>query len=169
MAKKIRIATLMLVVVLGGCFAWYYFSDQEVIKRQLSGLAAEIGKEGQEPPMTMALKMRTIKNRLAMPCQVVIPEKGYSEPLEPDLIIQYLIYHRNRFILLGAAFENVAVAVPAKERGTVQAAVRIRYQHAGQAAPVEEVHQVALSWVKRDNQWQLETVTMPEALVESGQ
>ena len=168
MAKKILIVTLMLVVVLGGCFALYYFSDKEVIKRQLAGLAAEIGKEGQEPPMAMALKMRNVKNVLAKSCLVTIPERGYSESLESDLIIQYLIYHRNRFILLAAAFENVIVAIPAKERGTTQATVRIRHQNTGQAEPVEEVHQIEISWVKSDKKWLLDTIMMPEALVESG-
>lgn len=169
MAKKIFIAALMLVVVLGGCFALYYFSDTEVIKRQLAGVAAEIGKEGQEPPMAMALKMRNIKYTLAESCLVVIPERGYSESLEPDLIIQYLIYHRNRFVLFVVAFENLVVDIPAKERATVQAMVRVRHLSAGEAEPVEEGGQVELALVKGDKKWLLDKVTMPEALVESGQ
>jgi hypothetical protein len=168
MGKKIIIATLALTVVLGGCFALYYFSDTEVIKRQLSGLAAEIGKEGQEPPMAMALKMRTAKNALAKSCLVVIPERGYSESLESDLIIQYLIYHRNRFALLAVAFENMTVAIPAKERAAVQTAVRLRHLKAGQTELAEEVYQVELALVKRDKKWLLDKVTLPEALVESG-
>ena len=168
MAKKILIPILMLAVALGGCFALYYFSDQEVIKRQLSGLAGEIGKKGQqEPPVAMALKMRDVKNALATSCLVTIPERGYSESLEPDLIIQYLIYHRNRFILLAVAFDNMTVTIPAKERAAVQATVRIRHQHTGQAEFIEEVHQVELALVKRDKKWLLDKVTMPEALVES--
>ena len=169
MAKKILIFILGLAVALGGCFALYYFSDKEVIKRQLAGLAVEIGKkEQQEPPMAMALKMRNVKNVLAMSCLVAIPERGYSEPLEPDLIIQYLIYHRNRFILLAVAFDNMTVTIPAKERAAVQATVRIRNQNTGQAEFIEEVHQVELALVKRDKKWLLDKVTIPEALVESG-
>jgi hypothetical protein len=128
----------------------------------------EISKEGQEPPVAMALKMRNVKNALAKSCLVVIPEMGYSETLEPDLIIQYLIYHRNRFIKLAVAFENRVVDIPAKERAAVQATIRIRYQHAGQAELVEEVHQVELALVKSDKKWLLDTITMPVALVESG-
>jgi hypothetical protein len=168
MAKKIFIATLVLALALGGCFALYYFSDTEVIKRQLAGLAAEIGKDGQEPPVAMALKMRNVKNALAKSCLVVIPERGYSESLEPDLIIQYLIYHRNRFIKLAVAFENMVIDISAKERATVQAILRILHQNAGLAELAEEVHQVELVLVKSDKKWLLDKVTMPVALVESG-
>ncbi len=170
MTKKYLIPILMLAVALGGCFAFYYFSDKEVIKRQLAGLAGEIGKKGQqEPPVVMALKMRNVKNVLATSCLVTIPERGYSEPLEPDLIIQYLIYHRTRFILFAVAFENMTVTIPAKERAAVQATVRIRHQKMGQTKPIEEVDQVELALVKRDKKWLLDKITLPEALVASGQ
>jgi len=168
MAKKILIATLLLALALGSGFALYYFSDTEVIKRQLAGLALEIGKEGQEPPVPMALKMRNIKNALAKSCLAVIPERGYSESLEPDLIIQYLIYHRNRFTLLAVAFEKMAIDLPTQARAAVQTTVRLRYQNAGQAALAEEVHQVELGLVKNDKKWLIDTVTMPAALVELG-
>lgn len=168
MAKKIVIVTLVLALALGGCFAWYYFSDPQVIKRQLAGLAAEIGKEGQEPPVAMALKMRNVKNTLAKSCLVVIPERDYSESLEPDLIIQYLIYHRNRFTQFAVAFENMTIDLPTKERATVQTIIRLRYQNAGQAALAEEMHQVELALVKSDKKWLLDKITMPAGLVESG-
>jgi hypothetical protein len=166
MAKKIFIATLLLVVTLGCGFAFYYFSDKEVIKRQLAGLAAEIGKEGQEPPVEMALKMRNVKNALAKSCLVTIPERGYSEPLEPDLIIQYLIYRRNHFIHLTIAFEKMAVDIPAKERATVQGTIRVRHQDSVQAESLEEAHEVKIALVKSDKKWLLDKVTLPEALVD---
>ena len=170
MTKKNLISILMLAVVLGGCFVLYYFSDKEVIKRQLAGLAGEIGKKGQqEPPVAMALKMRKVKNALATSCLVAIPESGYSEPLEPDLIIRYLIYHRNRFILLTVAFDDMTVTFPAKERATVQGSIRVRQQNAGQTKPVEKVHQVELALAQRDKKWLLDKITLPEALVASGQ
>lgn len=169
MANKILIPILMLAVALGGCFALYYFADKEVIKRQLAGLALEIGKKEQhEPPMAMALKMRNVKNTLAKSCLVTIPERGYSESLEPDLIIQFLIYHRNRFNTLAVTFENMAIDIPAKDNAAVQTSVRIRYQNAGQAELADEVHQVELTLVKNDKKWRLDKVTMPVALVESG-
>jgi hypothetical protein len=165
MAKKILIVGLVLVIALGGWLA-YYFSDKEVIKRQLAGIAVELGKEGQEPPLQMALKMGKVKNMLAKGCLVTIPERGYSEVLEQDVIIQYLIYHRNCFALLTVAFEDVIVDLPVKGQATVQSTVRLRRQHTGQAEPVEEKHPVTLALVKGDKNWLFHKVTLPEALVE---
>lgn len=165
MAKKIFIVALVLAIALGGWLA-YYFSDKVVIKRQLTGLAVELGKEGQEPPLQLALKMRQVKNMLAKGCLVTIPERSYSEVLEQDLIIQYLIYHRNRFTLLTLAFENMIIDIPVKGQAAVQATVRLRRQNTAQTDPLEESHQVELALVKGDKKWLFHKVTMPEGLVE---
>ena len=166
MKKNSMIAVLVLVVSVGSAFALHYFSAAEVIKRQLVGLAAEIGKEGQEPTVRMALKMGNVKNAIAASCLVTIPERGYSEALESDLIIQYLIYHRNRYILYAAAFEKVAVAIPGKGQAVVHGTIRVRSQASAQAPPVEKVQQVELALVKTDAKWLVHKVTIPEALVD---
>ncbi len=166
MSKKILIVALVLVMALGGWLAYYFFSDKEVIKRQLTGLAVELGKEGQEPPIQMAMKMRKVKNMLADGCLVTIPERGYSELLEQDLIIHYLIYYRNRFALLTVAFEDVIVDIPLKGKATVLSTIRLRRQNTGQTEMVEESHQVKLALVKSDKEWLFQNVTIPEALIE---
>jgi hypothetical protein len=165
MAKKIFIVTLVLTIALGGWLA-YYFSDKEVIKRQLTDLAVELGKKGQESPIQMALKMGKVKKMLAKSCLVTIPERGYSEVLEQDLIIHYLIYHRNLFALLTVAFEDVIVDIPVKGQATVQSTVRLRRQNTAQTESVEESHQVEIALVKGDKKWLFHKVTMPEGLVE---
>ena len=148
MAKNILIAVL--VLVLGSWFAYYYFSDKEVIKRQLFGLAAEISKDGQEPPVKMALKMGHIKNMADRRSVVIIPDRGYQEALESDLIIHYLIYYRNRFTLLAVSLDKMIIVVSAKESAEVQVTVTAQHQDSAQAEPVKKVHQVGLSLVKSD-------------------
>lgn len=164
MAKKIFIIALVLAIALGGWLA-YYFSAKEVIKRQLTGLAVELGKEGQESTIQMALKMGKVKNMLAKGCLVTIPEMGYSEVLEQDLIIHYLIYHRNLFTRLTVAFEDVIVDIPVKGQATVRSTVRIQRQNMTQTESVEERHRVEIALVKGDKKWLFHKVTMPEALV----
>jgi len=115
-------------MVLGSWFAYDYFSDKEVIKRQLIGLAAEIGKDGQETPVKMALKMGHIKNKAASSCVIIIPERGYEEVLESDLIIQYLIYYRSRFALLAVVLDKMLIMVSAKESAEVQVTVTAQHQ-----------------------------------------
>ncbi len=165
MVKKIIIVALILTIALGGWLA-YYFSDKEVIKRHLGGLAVELGKDGQETPVQMALKMRHIKNMLTVRCQVTIPERGYGERLEQDLIIRYLIYHRSRYALLSVAFEDMVVDIPTKGQAMVQTMVRLQRKKTNQANAVEETHQVELALNRGDKKWLIEKITMPEALVQ---
>jgi hypothetical protein len=165
MVKKIILVTLVLVIALGGWLA-YYFSDKEVIKRQLTDLAVELGKEGQESPIQMALKMRQVKNMLGKTCLVTIPERTYHEALEQDLIIQYLIYHRNRYTLLAVAFEDVIINIPAKGQAEVQSTVRLRRQDTTQTDSIEEMHKVEIALVKGDQKWLFDKVILPEALIE---
>ncbi|MEN8257970.1 MAG: hypothetical protein ABFS09_08930 [Thermodesulfobacteriota bacterium] len=163
MVKKIIVVTLVLVIALG---AWlsYYFSDKEVIKRQLAGLAVELSKEGRETPVQMALKMREVKDMLADSCQVVVPQRNYREAVEQDLIIRYLIYHRNRYTLIMVAFEDLEIEIPAKGQAQVQSTVRLQRQQ-GNGATAVEVHPLELSLTKGDKAWLLKAVTMPEALI----
>ncbi len=151
-------------MALGGWLT-YYFSDKEVIKRQLTGIAMALGKEGQESPIQMALKMREVKNMLAESCLVTIPEREYTEAMEQDLIIHYLIYHRNRYAVLTVAFKDVSIDIPAKGQAVVQSTVLLRLQNTAQTSPAEENHQVKFSLVKGDKKWLFDTVTMPEAMV----
>lgn len=151
-------------MVLGGWLT-YYFSDREVIQRQLTGIAAALGRQGQETPIQMALKMREVKNMLAESCLVTIPERGYTEALEQDLVIHYLIYYRNRYSLLTVAFEDVIIDIPARGQAAVQSTVRLRLQNTAQTEPLEESHQLEFSLAKGEKKWLFHKVTMPEALV----
>jgi hypothetical protein len=166
MPPKIIIALLGLLLVLGGWFAYSYFSDKEVIKRQLFGLAAEVSKERQEPTVKMALKMGTIKNMVAKSCTVIIPEKGYDEALEQDLIIQYLIYYRDRFTLLIVTLEDMLVDIPAKGRAEAQVTVSLQRQYSPQTEPIKEVHQVRLTLVKSEKKWLIQKATLPQAVLD---
>ncbi|MDD3816256.1 MAG: hypothetical protein PHZ02_16615 [Desulfocapsaceae bacterium] len=165
MVKKIVIVALVLVIALGGWLA-YYFSDKEVIKRQLTDLAVELAKEGQESPIQMALKMRQVKSMLGKSCLVTIPERTYHEALEQDLIIQYLIYHRNLYTLLDVGFEDVLINIPAKGQAEVQSTVRLRRQKTTQTDSLEERHRVEISLVKGEQKWLFDKVILPEALIE---
>ena len=165
MTKRIFNTVLALVVALG---SWhlYHFSDKEVIKRQLFQLISEINKEEMhEPTITMALKMKNIKEVIAKSCLVTIPERDYSKEMEPDLIIQYLIYHRDRFNLFTITFEDLIIALPAKEQAAVQSTIRLRSQHRAEEKPSEESHRIELTLVKGDERWIVNKITIPESLM----
>lgn len=165
MVKKLITVALVLAVALGSWFA-YYFSDKEVVKRQLTGLAGELSKESRETPIQLALKMRAVKDQLADRCQVLIPERSYDEALEQDLIIRYLMYRRNSYEVITVAFEELHVDIPAKGEAAAQVTVRINMNKANQAEAVEESGQVELTLKKGEDNWLLYTVIVPENLVE---
>ncbi len=166
MANKSLVTILALVVVIAGWFAYDYFSDKEVIKRQLLGLAVAIGKEGQEPPVQLALKMGNIKNMVAKSCLVIVPERGYNETLEPDIIIQFLIYYRNRFNRLAVTLDDMIVDVSTKEKAGVQVAVSVKRLDSVQTETIKKDQLVELNLVKSDKKWLIQKVTLPEALLD---
>ena len=151
-------------MALGGWLT-YYLSATEVIKRQLTEITVALGKDGQESAVQMALKMREVKNMLAESCLVTIPERGYNEALEQDLIIHYLIYYRNRYSLLTLAFEDLHIDIPVKGQAVVQSTIRLRLQSTPQSEVVEKSHQVSFSLTRGDKKWLFQTITLPEALV----
>lgn len=167
MAKKLIISALVVVIGLGGWLAWY-FSDSQVIRRQLVTLAADLSKEGRETPVQMAFKLRNIMEMLGDSCEVHIPERRYRQALEQDLIIRYLIYHRSRYDQIEVTFSEVEVAIPTKGRASVRSTVQLRHTLATPAGPEVEnqAEPVTLALVKGDKKWLFTTVTMPEALVE---
>ena len=164
MVNKLIIVVLVLAVVLGSWFA-YYFSDKEVIKRQLTGLARDLGKEAKETPIRLALKMRAVKDQLADRCQVLVPEQSFNEALEQDLIIRYLMYRHNSYEDITVVFEELQVDIPTKGEATAQVTVRINMNEVNQEEAVEESGQVELSLKKGEDNWLLHSVIVPENLV----
>ena len=165
MANKLITVALVLAVVLGSWFA-YYFSDKEVIKRQLTGLAGELEKETGETQIQLALKMRAVKDQLADKCRIVVPERSFDEALEQDLIIRYLLYRHNSYEVITVVFEELQVDIPAKGEAAAQLLVRINLNNPNQKEAVDESGEVDLTLKKGEDNWLLHTVIVPENLVD---
>ena len=125
MANKLIPIALVLAVVFCSWFA-YYFSDKEVIKRQLTGFAGELEKETGETAIQLALKMRAVKDQLADMCRIVVPERSFDEAVEQDLIIRYLMYRHNSYEVITVVFEELQVDMPAKDEAAAQVAAAAR-------------------------------------------
>ena len=160
------ITSFLLVVTALGCWLAYYYSDKKVIERQFDGLAVELGKEGQETALQTALKIREITKMLAESCVVRIPERSYEETLEQDLIIRYLIYHRNRYAVITVAFEDLLIDIPASGEAMVQSTVRLKRKKANMTEAFEELSRVELALEKVNQKWLIQEVMLPEALME---
>ena len=160
------ITSFLLVVTALGCWLAYYYSDKKVIERQFDGLAVELGKEGQETALQTALKIREITKILADSCLVRIPERSYEEPLEQDMIIRYLIYHRNRYAVITVAFEDLLIDIPASGEAMVQSTVRLKRKKANMTEAFEELSRVELALEKVNQKWLIQEVMLPEALME---
>jgi len=159
------IAFFVVVVIALGSWLAYYYSDTKVITRQLDGLAVELGKEGQETALQTALKIREITKMLPDSCLVRIPERGYEELLEQDLMIRYLIYQRNRYDVITVAFEDLLIDIPASGEAVVQGMVRLT-RKAHIAEPVEVLSPVELVLEKGDEKWLFQKAVLSEDLIE---
>lgn len=164
MTKKMTALLLVLCLALGGWLA-FYFSEKQVIRRQLADLGRALSKEEAETPLQMAVKMGRVKDMVAARCQVLVPERDYDQVLEQDLIINYLLYYRRRYTVVRVAFADLDVAVPVKNEARVQAMVHLQRRQANQEM-VAEVAPATLVLHKEEKEWLIKRVTMAEALVE---
>jgi len=119
MNRNFLAAFVLLILCLSGWFL-YYFSDSQVIKRQFHAAAAGIGKEGEETPVMIALKMRPVKDVLAPLCEVTVPERNYRESLDPALVVRYLIIYRSSQSTLLLDIEEIEVDLTGKGPGRGQ-------------------------------------------------
>lgn len=162
--KKILFIALIPVLAFGG-WLFYYFSDKMVIQRQFVELAQELGKEEQEQPIQMALKMGKVKNMLATNCLATVPEKNYSEELEQGLVLQYLIYYRNRYTRIAVNLEDLQITLADKEQAVVQATAQLRRQMPGQMEPPTESQRVEFFLLKGDQRWLIRKAVLPASLI----
>ena len=163
MKNKLLIACA--IALLGsGWWLFHYFSDKEVIKRQFTAIAEELGKAGKETPIVIALKMKQVSEFLARSCEVAVPERNYLKVMEPGLVIRYIIIYRDRHTTLLVAIDDLIINIPNKGRAELSASVHVS-GNTSQAGFFEEIHRVEFSLQKADKKWLIHKVTLPEALV----
>lgn len=165
MRQKIIICGL-LVALASSAWLFYYFSDRQVIRRQLVDLAGALGRMEQESAMEMAIKLRTVQEMLPPRCFVRIPDRDYGKELEQDLIIRYLIYYRQNYRLLSFSWPEMEIELPAEDRATVHALARLERWSDKEDEAIFLEHAVRLDLQKGDEKWLLHAVTMPAALTE---
>lgn len=163
MAKKLISVALVLAIALAGWLV-YYFSDKEVVRRQMGLLAVELSKDGQETPVQMALKLRKVKDMLAQSCRVTIADRHHVEELERDLVIHYLLYYRQRYGVINVVFAGMEIDIPAKGKATVQTMVNLERRKKAGDEPLTEQHKVEIGLHKGEENWLIHAVSMPDAL-----
>ena len=166
--KRILIAIPALLFLLW--LGWYY-SDKQVIKRQLTELTWNINKEANEPILETGLKMREIKQMLASDVRAVIPESKRDETLVADMAIRYLMYYRDRYETLTVRFDDMLIELPEKDRAAVSATVFMQ-RKTPQADTPDELNERVDLLLKKDKKqkggrdWRLTQATVPASLVE---
>ena len=148
----------------------WYFSDKQVITRQLTELASNLTKEKDEPTLETGFKLREVKQMLASEVRAVVSERNYSQPHPRDMIIRYLMYYRDRYETLTVSFDDLLVKLPAKGEAAVAATVLM--QRKGAQNGLEEFREPVELLLKKDKEekggrkWRLTQGTVPAVLVE---
>ena len=168
MKKKyilLSIPALLLLLWLG-----WYFSDKQIIKRQLTELTQNLTKEKDEPTLETGLKLREVKQMLASEIDALIPERNYSQTHQRDMIIRYLMYYRDRYDTLTVSFESLLIELPAKGEAAVAATVLMRRK--GPQNGLEELSGPVEFLLKKDKEekagrkWKLVQGTVPATFIE---
>jgi hypothetical protein len=163
--RNLPVIGIVLALVLMSWLFWY-FSDRQVIRRQLIGLTWEVSrKNSQESTMEAALKMGMIKDALAANCRIMVPETHFDENMARDMAVMYLMHYRDQYERIAAEFEEMRIEFPAKSEAAVQGAVSLQTQR-HQQAEKEVAAQVKLALQKQDGVWRLIKAEIPAALVE---
>ncbi|MCI5209024.1 MAG: hypothetical protein D3910_09550 [Candidatus Electrothrix sp. ATG2] len=161
----ISIPALLLLVWLG-----WYFSDKQVIKRQLTELTWNISKEGKETTIETGLKLREVKQMLATDVRAIISERNYNKSLAGDMIIRYLMYYRDRYETLTVRFTDLQVELPAKGEATVTATALVqRKKPQNEQEQLNEPIELLLNKAKEKTggrEWRLIQASVPATLVE---
>ena len=165
--RKPVVIGIALALILISWLCWY-FSDKQVIKRQLIGLTWEISKKDrQESTMETALKMREVKAMLAESCTLVVPERKQSaESVERDMAIIYLMHYRDRYEVLAVTFEEMDITFPAKGEAVIQSKVLLKKQ-TNQPPPAELTAPVTLTMQKQNGDWLLTQAEVAAVLLDN--
>ena len=161
---KLAALGIGLAVVLISWLGWY-FSDRQVIKRQLVAMSWDISREPNESTMGTAVKMGDVKAALAADCRVTVPERRTDEILARDTAIIYLMHYRDRYQTLAVTFEDMRIEFPADGEAEVQAAVLLKRQKQ-QALLTEVSAPIKLTLKKTDGDWLLSQAEIAAALVD---
>jgi hypothetical protein len=165
--RKPAVIGAALALVLISWLCWY-FSDRQVIKRQLTALSWDLGKESrQESTMETALKMRDVKAVLGKSCcTLIVPERGRrSEFAERDLAVMYLMRYRDSYDNLTLSFEEMEIDFPTKDEAAVRSQARLLRQVKPEQPPAETRAPVLISLKKQDGKWMLIQAEVAEALI----
>lgn len=165
MAKKLLAVGLVFLVAVG-CWLSFYYSDKEVLRRHVRGIAADMVKKGPESQMEATFKLRGINSLLDNKSRVIIPERGYDTVLEKSSITRYLMYYRNTCKTLAVNLEQVDISIPLKKKAVVQCFVTVRKELEGQDGVSENQGWIELTLEKKEGDWLLQQASLTEALVE---
>lgn len=161
----LAIPALLLLIWLG-----WYFSDKQVIKRQLNELSWNLNKEKEEATLETALKLREIKFMLASDVRGIVSDRNYSEIIPRDMLIHYLMYYRDRYETLTVSFEDLLIELPAKGEATASANVLVHREN--QQNNLEDLSEPVEFFLKKDKEqkggrdWRLVEARVSAALVE---
>lgn len=159
------IPALLLLISLG-----WYFSDKQLIKRQLTELTQNLTKEKDEPTLETGFKLREIKQMLASEVRALVPERNYEQSHARDMIIRYLMYYRDRYETLTVSFDSLLIELPAKDEATVSATVLMQRQ--GTRNGLEEFSEPVELLLQKNKEekggrkWRLVQGTVPVSLIE---
>ena len=161
MVRRLVIMALLAAAAWG---IWYYLrGDERQVRGRLSELARLVSKEGEEPVVAMALRMKRLGTLFAPLCRIESDRHGLFGELPPDRITSHAAAGRAPFRRLSLAFHDVGVRFPREGEGVATATAVLSGVTKAEDL-FEETHEVEIGFVKGEGGWRVSRLRAVEVL-----
>lgn len=164
MVKTVKILVVIALVAGAAYFLYNFFmSDEKKVISQLDKLAQLVSKEGEEPALMMAQRIRGVADLFAETCQFSSDARHVSRTFRPDEITSHTASARANFLNLSLKFYDINVDFP--EEGLARASLTAILTGLGKSDELfDETHELEVEFVKSEKGWLIQRIRAVEVL-----
>ena len=160
-SKTILIAVVIALVA--GASAWFWWSgDERAIRKQLA-LITEAGSRAEnEPPMEGLVKATQMAALFSDPCQLTVEMAHHEGSYARKQIQERILLVRSWFVQVEVTLHDIAIGRIENKTTTVRGTIRLRGKATGDL--VADVQEFKAEMAKIDGKWLFTSVTLVEVL-----
>jgi hypothetical protein len=162
--KTILIAVLVLLMVVVGILATFFFpSEEKKVKKQFALLSEWVSKDPGESTLTMARKIKSIGTLFAESCDLIAPVHSLSGTYTREEISSLALRSRAQFFDLSLKFYDLNISFP--EKGVAKVNLTGKLQGKSTLGEtVDEIHELDCLLKKIEKKWRFSQFEVIEVL-----
>ncbi|MDH3976038.1 MAG: hypothetical protein OEV42_17320 [Deltaproteobacteria bacterium] len=164
MVKVVKIAIALVSLAVAGFFIYSYFmSDEKKVIKRLVRLSELVSKEGEEPAVIMAGRIRGVGDLFAETCRFSSDARNMSRTFRPDEITSHTASARANFLKLSIKFYDMNVSFPGDKAALVSLTAILSGVTKSEAL-FDEIHELEVELVHVEKKWLIRRITAVEVL-----